>query len=181
MTIEAHFPHTPAGPASADPGTHGIQAAGEPPVNLDSYALLDHRTRRRTVSREDAGAGRYLTVDNGAQVRLIPLERGIIHIGRGLISDVRIGDPGVSRSHAIIAQRGDGARVLDDRSANGTFLNGRPVATARLSDGDVLRIGSVVFGFTEIAARVEAGPPAAAIRRRIPLPVRAPGSDRTPW
>jgi len=30
------------------------------------------------------------------------------------------------RRHAIIAHRPDGVRMLDDRSANGTFVNDRP-------------------------------------------------------
>lgn len=126
------------------------------------------------MAREEATPGRYLTVKHGDEVRLIALERPIIHIGRGLTADVRIADPQISRHHAIIAQRGDRTRVLDDRSANGTFVNGRPVTVAYLADGDVLRVGGVVLGFAEIVPQIKPAP----VRRRIPLPVRAPGSER---
>jgi hypothetical protein len=170
MTIQAQLPHTPAGPSRADHATHGIQAGR--PALTDAYALLDHRTRSRLVAPDLATPGRYLAVERGDEVQLIPLERPIIHIGRGLTSDVRIEDTQVSRRHAIIAQRGDGARVLDDRSCNGTFLNGRQVTVAYLADGDVLRFGSVVLRFVEIAPAVKATP----VRRRIALPVRAAGS-----
>jgi hypothetical protein len=168
MTIQAQPPHTPAGPARADHATLGMQAGR--PLNNDAYALLDHRTRSHTVAPDDAPPGRYLEIEHGDQVRFIPLERPIVHIGRGLISDVRIEDPQVSRHHAIIAQRGDGVRVLDDRSANGTFLNGREVTIAHVADGDVLRVGSVVLRLVEVAPQIKPPP----VRRRIPLPVRAP-------
>ena len=58
------------------------------------------------------------------RIRLLPLNRPITHIGRGLIADVRLEDPHVSRRHAIVALRGEGVRVLDDRSTTGTFVNG---------------------------------------------------------
>ena len=113
-----------------------------------------------------APPGRYLEVEHGDEVRLIPLERPLIHIGRGLTSDVRLEDLQVSRRHAIIAQRGDGVRVLDDRSSTGTFVNGRSVTVAYLTDGDVLRFGRVVLRFVEIETGRCAGPrlPAAGFR-----------------
>jgi hypothetical protein len=150
MTIQAQPTHPPADPARADHATLGMRAGH--PVNTNAYALLDHRTRSHTVAPDDAPPGRYLEIEHGDEVRLIPLERPIVHIGRGLISDVRIEDPQVSRNHAIIAQRGDGVRVLDDRSANGTFLNGRKVTIAYMADGDVLRVGSTVLRLVEVRA-----------------------------
>jgi pSer/pThr/pTyr-binding forkhead associated (FHA) protein len=120
------------------------------------------------VPRDSAPQGRYLEVEHEDQIHLIPLDQPIIHLGRGIAADIRIEDPEVSRRHAIIAQRGDGARVLDDRSRNGTFVNGRPVTVGYLGDGDVLRLGRIVFRFIEVA------PPREAVRplRRIGLAVR---------
>ena len=190
MTIQAQLPQTPApAPAPeparrrpADPAARPVPArragtdrADRPtlgidtqhPFGVDAYTLLDHRTRHRCVTRDLAPPGRYLEVEHERKAYLIPLDRQITHIGRGLHSDLRLEDPHVSRRHAIIAQRGDGARVLDDRSRHGVFVNGRAVGIGYLGDGDVLRLGRVVFRFVEIA------PPGLAPRRRIPLPVRA--------
>jgi FHA domain len=169
MTIQAQLPRSPARSALGDHATHGMPAGN--PIHADGFALLDHRTRSRTIALGDAPPGRYLSIEHGDEVRLIPLERPIIHIGRGLTADVRVEDPRVSRRHAIIAQRGDGTRVLDDRSHNGTFLNGRSVNVAYLSDGDVLRLGSVALRFIVVEAQIKTAP----VLRRIPLPVRAPG------
>ncbi|MGH3263716.1 MAG: FHA domain-containing protein [Trebonia sp.] len=153
---------TAADPAERD--THGLSARH--PFVVDSYSLLDHRTREQTIPRDAAAPGRYLSLEHEGETRLIPLQRPITHVGRGLVADVRLEDSHVSRRHAIVALRGEGARVLDDRSSNGTFVNGRPVTVAHLTDGDVLRFGRAVFRYTEVAPRlrpvpVRRTPPAA--------------------
>ena len=132
----------------AERETHGMRA-GHPFV-VDTAELLDHRTRAQTIPAAEAPGGHYLAFEDGGAGRLLALRRPITHIGRGLISDLRLEDPHVSRRHAIVALRGEGVRVLDDRSVNGTFVNGRPVDVAELSDGDVLRVGRAVFRYVEI-------------------------------
>lgn len=150
MIVSAQIPDRVSPDSSlAERDTHGLSA--KHPFLVDTIALLDHRTRARTISAADAPPGRYLAFEHGDTTRLIALERPITHIGRGLIADVRLEDSHVSRRHAILALRGEGARVLDDRSANGTYVNGRPVTVAALTDGDVLRLGRAVFRYTEVA------------------------------
>jgi pSer/pThr/pTyr-binding forkhead associated (FHA) protein len=43
-----------------------------------------------------------------------------------------------------------GARVLDDRSSNGTFVNGRRVEQAALTSGDELLLGRVLLRYIEV-------------------------------
>jgi pSer/pThr/pTyr-binding forkhead associated (FHA) protein len=105
-----------------------------------------------------------VAVESGGTQRLIPLSRPITHIGRGLAADIRIADLRVSRRHTILAQQADGLRVLDDRSSNGTFLNGREVQGATLHDRDVIGIGPVVLRYVEIRPAFRAPP-----LRRIPV------------
>jgi len=147
------------------------QLSSNHPVPADTYALLDHRTRETLVLQDVAPAGRYLAVEHDGRRRLVSLSRPITHIGRGLIADVRLEDPHVSRRHAIIAIRGDGpdaVRVLDDRSSGGTFVNGSAVTVAQLHDGDIVRVGRVAFRYTEIAPQLRRN----RALRRIPLGVR---------
>ena len=163
MTISAQVPdRDQINPSLAERPTHGLSS--KHPFVVDSFALLDHRTREHAIPAIGAPPGRYLSFEHGAVTMLIALERPITHIGRGLIADVRLEDSHVSRRHAILAVRGEGARVLDDRSSNGTYVNGRAVTVAHLSDGDVLRFGRAVFRYTEIAPRGRTRP-----LRRIPM------------
>jgi FHA domain len=147
-------------------------------AGVDPYGLLDHRTRERALLEDVAPPGRYLAVEHDGRSWLIALSRPITHIGRGLVADVRLEDPHVSRRHAIVAIRGDGpdaVRVLDDRSSGGTFVNGSPVTVAQLRDGDIVGVGRVAFRYTEIAPQVRR----RRMPRRIPLStVRRPRSVR---
>jgi hypothetical protein len=117
---------------------------------LDALPRLDHPTRRRAVAAPGAAPGRYLRVEGDGAGWLIPIGAGVVHLGRGFGADLRLEDPGVSRRHAILVHRPGGTRVLDDRSANGTWVNGRRVDSADLADGDVLVVGHVVLGYVEI-------------------------------
>jgi len=139
---------------------------------VDPFSLLDTRTRERLIPEAGAPAGRYLSLEHDGETKLIGLERPITHIGRGLVADVRLEDVQVSRRHAILAVRSDGARVLDDRSYNGTFVNGRRVTVHQLADGDVIRFGRAVFRYTEVPPRRRAAP-----LLRIPVARAAPASE----
>ena len=93
--------------------------------------------------------GRYLAVEESSGRRLLPLARPIVHIGRGFAATIQLEDAGVSRRHAILIQRRGGVRILDDRSANGTFVNGRRISQAELQDGDVVVVGRTVLVYVE--------------------------------
>jgi hypothetical protein len=152
MTTQAQLPDR----AIAHSPRHELPTDGmasSHPFVVDPYTVLDHRTRERLISEAGAHAGRYLSFEHDGETLLIALERPITHVGRGLIADVRLEDSHVSRRHAILAVRGEGARILDDRSCNGTFVNGRRVTVQHLTDGDVVRFGRAVFRFTEITPR----------------------------
>jgi pSer/pThr/pTyr-binding forkhead associated (FHA) protein len=71
----------------------------------------------------------------------------VTHVGRGFSADLRLEDQSVSRRHAVVVDDGEGARILDDRSANGTFVNGVRVTDAQLHDRDVIRLGRVTLVF----------------------------------
>lgn len=175
MTIDAQLPHRSAAQLrAAERPTAGIEP-GHGAICADTFELLDHRTRGRCVRRPMARPGRYLEVEHEEEALLIALDQPVIHIGRGLVADLRLEDPHVSRRHAIVAQRGDGARVLDDRSRNGTFVNGRAVTVHYLTDGDVLRIGRAVFRFREVDIDRNVVP----LLRRFGLAVSSRHSDLT--
>jgi diguanylate cyclase (GGDEF)-like protein len=65
-----------------------------------------------------------------------------MEIGRRPAADVFVQDSGVSRRHATILAVAEGAVLRDLRSRNGTFVNGRPVSEARVSDGARIQIGA---------------------------------------
>jgi len=89
-------------------------------------------------------------VQGPAESLLLPISDGVMHIGRGLSADLHLDENSVSRRHAMLVQRPAGPRLLDDRSSNGTFVNGRRIVQADLLPGDVIVLGRVVLRYLEI-------------------------------
>ena len=116
----------------------------------ETYEAPAVDSTRGALAVEPPGPGRYLAYEDGGATRLVALDKAVTHLGRGFSVDVRLEDQSVSRRHAVIAARRDGARILDDRSANGTFVNGRPVTEAALRDRDVIRLGRVVLVYRDV-------------------------------
>jgi hypothetical protein len=154
MATTTPFP-APAGPFTADSTSHAgatVALASAPSdVVPDALALLDQGTLARTIRPELALRGSYLAFGDTDQIRLLPLDQQITHIGRGADAQIRIEDHHVSRDHAILVRHGGVFRVLDNRSANGTFLNGRRIVATNLADGDVLGVGPVVMRYFEVS------------------------------
>jgi predicted RNA-binding Zn-ribbon protein involved in translation (DUF1610 family) len=86
--------------------------------------------------------GDYVAFDDGNRVRVVALQEGWTRVGRGLSAHLRIDDPTVSRRHALVHCEEGAARVLDDRSLNGVFLNGERIDWHELQDGDEIAIGA---------------------------------------
>jgi signal transduction histidine kinase len=70
-------------------------------------------------------------------------------LGRDSSNAIRLQDTEISRRHAELRLERDGYRVVDLRSANGTFLNGQPVDHSLLHSGDRLQLGQTVMLFHE--------------------------------
>jgi ABC transport system ATP-binding/permease protein len=75
------------------------------------------------------------------------LPQGSIKIGRATDNDIVIPDVLASRHHATLAPSAAGTEIIDNRSINGTFVNGQRVDAATLHDGDVVTIGNVDLVF----------------------------------
>jgi pSer/pThr/pTyr-binding forkhead associated (FHA) protein len=97
--------------------------------------------------------GRYLIVERCGDTRQLALTRQVTHLGRGFAATLQLEDPGVSRRHALVVQRRGSVRILDDRSANGTWVNGRRVFDAELHDGDVIVLGRALLVYRELPAQ----------------------------
>jgi len=116
----------------------------------------DDRTVMSAVPRwTEADAGRLpvLIVLRGAQLgrRYLLNEKRFVLGRRDNVSTLVIpGDPKISSRHCEIEHDGEGDRWLlrDAGSTNGTHLNGKPVETAELAEGDKLLLGDTFLKFS---------------------------------
>jgi serine/threonine protein kinase/pSer/pThr/pTyr-binding forkhead associated (FHA) protein len=79
-----------------------------------------------------------------------PLSRPVVRIGRSAVNDLVIKKPTVSGKHAVIEQKQGGYYLIDQKSANGTRVNGARVAPNvphELADGDEIRFDAYAFVF----------------------------------
>jgi ABC transport system ATP-binding/permease protein len=82
---------------------------------------------------------------------------GSIKIGRATDNDIVIPDVLASRHHATLLPGPRGTEIRDERSINGTFVNGARVDSALLQEGDTVTIGNVdlVFRSGTLVRRTE--------------------------
>jgi len=85
--------------------------------------------------------------------RIFPLAFGRHLIGRGPDADIHLSEASVSLRHAELELRPDGAQLVNLISTNGTWINGTEIHTARLGNGDSIRVGRVTLQYREPTAR----------------------------
>jgi pSer/pThr/pTyr-binding forkhead associated (FHA) protein len=95
----------------------------------------------------------YLVYCDDQRPTAVKLSDSWLRIGRSLQSDIRFDDATVSRRHALVVSQteGGGARLLDNRSLNGVFVNGQRVEWSPLSDGDEITVGRHALYFLDTA------------------------------
>ena len=99
----------------------------------DSFDTLDDLGLQGGVLVVRSGGGR--------SGETFPLSESPTVIGRSPECGVFLDDVTVSRKHAVFTQDGDGWKIEDQGSLNGTFVNRERVDSAVLTDGDEIQIG----------------------------------------
>lgn len=102
-----------------------------------------------------------LKVRSGRGTDLVPMTGSRVTIGRGEDASLSIDDSGLSRRHASINRDGRRVWILDERSANGSFVNGDlvPPEGTPLSDGDEITLGRETVIIVNIGLAAPAATP----------------------
>ncbi|HZQ34336.1 MAG TPA: ABC transporter transmembrane domain-containing protein, partial [Dehalococcoidia bacterium] len=131
-------------PAAAAPAVAVAQpeparaAPGEQPA-ASLFAAPWTRQRPRLLLQDAAGNRRAIT-----------LNEQFTGIGRNPNNDIVLPDRRVSGFHARIERDAAGRFVLTDSgSTNGTRINGQPVTSAELRDGDVIQLGGTTLTYEQ--------------------------------
>jgi ABC-type multidrug transport system ATPase subunit len=150
MYPSAPVPSSPSGPQAYRPPA---QQVSQP---LDSSAPAPTQMGPAAAPRStDNLATSMLKILRPGRAPDVPT--GSTKIGRATDNDIVIPDVLASRHHATLVPGPGGTQILDNRSINGTFVNGQRVDSAMLHDGDVVTIGNIdlVFGGGTLARRNE--------------------------
>jgi DNA-directed RNA polymerase subunit RPC12/RpoP len=119
-----------------------LQDHGSPTVEFDARAEREPPPWLDEARENLTEPGYHLAMRERGEIVTFALDKGWFRIGRCTTADLCLDDPSVSRRHAIInSNEGRNPRILDDRSFNGTVVNGLEVEVAELEPGDELAIG----------------------------------------
>ncbi|HVF50363.1 MAG TPA: FHA domain-containing protein [Pyrinomonadaceae bacterium] len=108
-----------------------------------------------------------LSINSPQGTTNVPLDDGALTIGRTDASRFVIaGDTGLSRHHATIRRDNGRVVITDERSTNGSFVNGEAVEGEgrALADGDVIRLGNYTTIRVHLRERADAAAPPVASR-----------------
>lgn len=97
------------------------------------------------------GLNAYLQVDG----IVLPIEREITLLGRGLQNDLVFSEPTVSRSHARIVIQKRNSIIADRGSRHGTYVNGERVREKELHSGDIIALANFTLLYMEDTPRLE--------------------------
>ncbi|MDT5290100.1 MAG: transport system ATP-binding/permease protein, partial [Mycobacterium sp.] len=159
---------TPSYPSSPQPSYPGAtqsypgappQSYPTPPPSQQSASYPAATTMGPTAQPRQQSEGNLAT----SMLRILrpgkaaDTPAGSIKIGRATDNDIVIPDVLASRHHATLVPTPSGTEIVDNRSINGTFVNGARIESAMLRDGDVVTIGNVdlVFAGGTLARRSE--------------------------
>ncbi|MEJ2452433.1 MAG: FHA domain-containing protein [Gammaproteobacteria bacterium] len=87
---------------------------------------------------------------NGRKVDELLLTRNLMTIGRKLDNDIRLEDTTVSSVHARLLCKPSGLYIEDCDSTNGTLVNGLPVQSKKLMNGDIVVIGKYTLNVDQV-------------------------------
>jgi pSer/pThr/pTyr-binding forkhead associated (FHA) protein len=124
-------------------------------------SLTPSARRSAAVAVPRLAPGRYLAVDDGAETVLVPLHADVTRVSRSPSADIALDDAAASRRHALFVLADDGVDVVDDRSLNGTWVNGERIERHRLRDGDTVMVGRTTLRYVEVRETGEEPAPTA--------------------
>ena len=125
---------------------------------------------------------RLVAVDGQWKGTLFPLDEPEVQFGRDSSNQILVTDPSVSRAHCVMEATPAGYRLKDLESRNGTFVNGIPIHTHELQNGDRVEIGRSAFIYLtqdEDAATGETPSSRISLVTRMVVPVHA-GAENHP-
>lgn len=164
---QPRYPSSPQQPAArGGPGYPSSPSSPVPPLRPTpisqpmSQPALESVTAMGPTAAPRAGEGNLAT----SMLKILRPGKpaaaagpGAVKIGRATDNDIVVPDVLASRHHATLLPTPNGTEIRDNRSINGTFVNGARVDSALLREGDTVTIGNIDLVFTggTLARRTE--------------------------
>ena len=111
-------------------------------LGWDPFALRRRASDRGAEATPSGGARpRLVLLRDGDIIERFSLDDGRLVIGRDADNDIAVASEFISRHHAQVSHYRGAYWVMDLKSTNGTYVNGKRVRRKRLADKDVIALG----------------------------------------
>lgn len=91
-------------------------------------------------TKESKNRNTIIRIIEGSQMIDIPIINSFT-FGRGMDNDYSTKDMSVSKRHFQIMDNGEEFFIVDQKSSNGTFVNGKKIKRAVIKKGDIISVG----------------------------------------
>jgi pSer/pThr/pTyr-binding forkhead associated (FHA) protein len=108
----------------------------------DTREIVNAKAIRYLAQARQVAVSRLVLLEKDRPETSFPLTKDTATLGRHRNNDIVISDPKVSSFHARIDRSADGHSVLDLKSRNGSYVNGKRVEAQVLTNGDEIRVGT---------------------------------------
>jgi pSer/pThr/pTyr-binding forkhead associated (FHA) protein len=108
----------------------------------DTHSIVDKQAQQYLANASRLTVSRLILVSPEGNETSFPLIRDSYTLGRHRNNDIVISDAKVSSFHGRIDLLADGFHVVDLKSRNGCWVNGKRVENALLKTGDEVRMGA---------------------------------------
>ena len=110
--------------------------------------LADSNPEMEAADAGGEGPRLSVTMPGTPGPELYPFTGEVMSLGRGRNNDIQIKNDGkISRYHCRIFRRGDEFIVEDNKSSNGTLVDGKLVTRQPLTGGELVQIGETRVEF----------------------------------
>jgi pSer/pThr/pTyr-binding forkhead associated (FHA) protein len=110
-------------------------------VEDDTQRIVNRQARPYLANVETVTVSRLVLIKDDGTEASFPLIRDSYTLGRHRNNDIVISDPKASSFHARIDRSPEGFVLVDLKSRNGCWLNGKRVESVLLKTGDEVRLG----------------------------------------
>lgn len=137
--LQPDKPAPPPEPVAVEMSSHRV---AERPLDDDTREIVSSKAMRYMAEAKKVTLSRLILVEKDRPETSFPLTRDTSTLGRHRNNDFVISDPKVSSFHARIDRSADGHALVDLKSRNGSYVNGKRVETQLLANGDEIRLGA---------------------------------------
>ncbi|MDH3440240.1 MAG: FHA domain-containing protein [Gammaproteobacteria bacterium] len=136
-----------------------VPRKGNPESPIDNIPVLSEEPQADVEPEIDSSLPHLIVTFEGKTVNKAEINKERFMIGRSEHNDLPIDHEYISRQHAVLVRIGNATVILDLKSRNETYVNGKSIDNQVLINNDIISIGDHRIKFVDLAVTQRASTP----------------------